>query len=125
MTADGYRHTGQWSFTDAAEVLASDAPAALSTLSTLTRPQRLTIAEELATDATELASAAQVLASGNDPDSEDSRGPADVRGHQDPAQRRGRAAPGRGLQLAGPLVGGQTSARPSGGPPVTGWCASA
>jgi hypothetical protein len=70
MTADGYRHAGQWSFTDAAEVLASDAPAALSTL---TRPQRLTIADELAADAAERASAAQVLASGNDPESEDSR----------------------------------------------------
>jgi hypothetical protein len=70
MTADGYRHADQWSFTDAAEVLASDAPTALSTL---TRPQRLTIADELAADATERASAAQVLASGNDPESEDSR----------------------------------------------------
>ena len=70
MPADGYRHAGQWSFTDAAEVLASDAPAALSTL---TRPQRLTIADELAADAAERASAAQVLASGNDPESEDSR----------------------------------------------------
>jgi len=70
MTADGYRHAGQWSFTDAAEVLASDAPTALSTL---TRPQRLTIADELAADADERASAAQVLASGNDPESEDSR----------------------------------------------------
>ena len=67
---DGYRHAGQWSFTDAAEVLASDAPTALSTL---TRPQRLTIADELAADAAERASAAQVLASGNDPESEDSR----------------------------------------------------
>jgi hypothetical protein len=70
ITADGYRHAGQWSFTDAAEVLASDAPAALSTL---TRPQRLTIADELAADAAERASAAQVLASGNDPEPEDSR----------------------------------------------------
>ena len=70
MTVDGHRHTGQWSFVDAAEVLASDAPASLSTL---TRPQRLTIADELAADATERANAAQVLASGNDPDSEDSR----------------------------------------------------
>ena len=70
MTADGYRHASQWSFTDAAEVLASDAPTALSTL---TRPQRLTIADELAADADERASAAQVLASGNDPESEDSR----------------------------------------------------
>ena len=70
MTADGYRHAGQWSFTDAAEVLASDAPAVLSTL---TRPQRITIADELAADAAERASAAQVLASGNDPGAEDSR----------------------------------------------------
>ncbi len=70
MPADGYRHADQWSFTDAAEVLASDAPAALSTL---TRPQRLTIADELAADAAERASAAQVLAAGNDPESEDSR----------------------------------------------------
>ena len=70
MPADGYRHAGQWSFTDAAEVLASDAPTALSTL---TRPQRLTIADELAADAAERASAARVLASGNDPESEDSR----------------------------------------------------
>jgi hypothetical protein len=70
MPADAYRHAGQWSFTDAAEVLASDAPAALSTL---TRPQRLTIADELAADAAERASAAQVLASGKDPEPEDSR----------------------------------------------------
>jgi hypothetical protein len=70
MPADGYRHTVQWSFTDAAEVLASDAPTALSTL---TRPQRLTIADELAADAAERASAAQVLASGNNPASEYSR----------------------------------------------------
>jgi hypothetical protein len=70
MRADGYRHADQWSFADAAEVLASDAPAALSTL---TRPQRLTIADELAADAAERASAAQILASGNDPESEDSR----------------------------------------------------
>ena len=64
ISGDGYRHTGQWSFTDAAEVLASDTSAALSTL---TRPQRLTVADELAADAAERASAAQVLASGNDP----------------------------------------------------------
>jgi hypothetical protein len=70
MPADGCRHAGQWSFTDAVEVLASDAPTALSTL---TRPQRLTIADELATDAAERASATQVLASGHDPESEDSR----------------------------------------------------
>ena len=70
IPGDGYRHTGQWSFTDAAEVLASDAPAALSTL---TRPQRLTVADELAADAAERASAAQVLASGNDPASGKSR----------------------------------------------------
>jgi hypothetical protein len=70
INADGCRHAGQWSFTDAAEVLASDAPPALNTL---TRPQRLTIADELAADADERASAAQVLASGNDPESEDSR----------------------------------------------------
>ena len=73
MPADGYRHAGQWSFTDAAEVLASDAPTAPTALSTLTRPQRLTIADELAADADERASAARVLASGNDPESEDSR----------------------------------------------------
>jgi hypothetical protein len=73
IPGDGYRHTGQWSFTDAAEVLASDAPATLSTLSTLTRPQRLTVADELASDAAERASAAQVLASGNDPASGHSR----------------------------------------------------
>ena len=70
MPADGYRHADQWSFTDAAEALASEAPAALRTL---TCPQRLTIADELAADAMERASAAQVLASGNDPESEDSR----------------------------------------------------
>jgi hypothetical protein len=70
IPGDGYRHTGQWSFTDAAEVLASDAPAALSAL---TRPQRLTVADELAADAAERASAAQVLASGNDPASGKSR----------------------------------------------------
>lgn len=70
IPADGYRHADQWSFADAAEVLASDAPAALSTL---TRPQRLTIADELAADATERASAARLLTTGNDPASEDSR----------------------------------------------------
>ncbi|MGH3299730.1 MAG: hypothetical protein ACRDP7_48900, partial [Trebonia sp.] len=70
IPGDGYRHAGQWSFTDAAEVLASDAPAALSTL---TRPQRLTVADELAADAAERASAAQVLSSGNDPASGQSR----------------------------------------------------
>jgi hypothetical protein len=70
IPGDGYRHADQWSFTDAAEVLASDAPAALSTL---TRPQRLTVADELAADAAERASAAQVLASGNDPASGHSR----------------------------------------------------
>ncbi len=70
IPGDGYRHTGQWSFTDAAEVLSSDAP---TTLSTLTRPQRLTVADELAADAAERASAAQVLASGNDPASGKSR----------------------------------------------------
>jgi hypothetical protein len=70
IPGDGYRHTGQWSFADAAEVLSSDAPA---TLSTLTRPQRLTVADELGADAAERASAAQVLASGNDPASGKSR----------------------------------------------------
>jgi hypothetical protein len=70
MPADGYRHTGRWSFTDATEVLALDAPTALSTL---TRPQRLTMADELAADATERASATQVLASETDPESEHSR----------------------------------------------------
>jgi hypothetical protein len=70
IPGDGCRHTGQWSFTDAAEVLASDAPAALSAL---TRPQRLTVADELAADAAERASAARVLASGTDPKSGDSR----------------------------------------------------
>ena len=70
IPGDGYRHTGQWSLTDAAEVLASDAPAALSTL---TRPQRLTVADELAADAAERANAAQVLGSGNDPASGHSR----------------------------------------------------
>ena len=70
MPADSYRHAGQWSFTDAAEVLASDAPAAMSSL---TRPQRLTIADELAADAAERASAAQVLASGSNPQARHSR----------------------------------------------------
>jgi hypothetical protein len=70
IPGDGWRHAGQWSFTDAAEVLGSDAP---TVLSTLTRPQRLTVADELATDAAERASAAQVLTSGNDPASGHSR----------------------------------------------------
>jgi hypothetical protein len=70
MAADGCRHAGQWSFTDATEVLASDAPAALSAL---TRPQRLTVADELAADAAERATAARVLAGGSDPASGDSR----------------------------------------------------
>ena len=55
MPGDDYRHAGQWSFTDAREVLASEAPAALGAL---TRPQRLTVADELAADAAERASAA-------------------------------------------------------------------
>ena len=118
IPGDGYRHAGQWSFTDAAEVLASDAPAALSTL---TRPQRLTVADELAADAAERASAAQVLASGNDPASEALAGVADVRGHQVPAQRPGRAAAGRGRRLAGPLVGaGPRPGRAVGGPRPAG-----
>ena len=70
LPGDGYRHVGQWSFTDAAEALASDALAALGEL---TRPQRLTVADELAADAVERASAACVLAAGNDPESEHSR----------------------------------------------------
>lgn len=52
MPGDGHRHVGQWSFTDATEVLGADAPAVLSTL---TRPQRLTIADELSADAAERA----------------------------------------------------------------------
>jgi hypothetical protein len=70
LPGDGCRHADQWSFTDAAEALASDAPAALGEL---TRPQRLTVADELAADAAERASAARVLAAGNDPESEHSR----------------------------------------------------
>ncbi len=70
ILGDGYRHADQWSFTDAAEALASDAPAALSAL---TRPQRLTVADELAADAAERVSVAQVLGSGNDPTSGKSR----------------------------------------------------
>lgn len=67
MPADCYRHVDQWSFTDAAEVLASEAP------TTLTRPQRLTIADELAADAAERASSVQVLTVGDDPASGGSR----------------------------------------------------
>ena len=120
IPGDGYRHAGQWSFTDAAEVLASDAPAALSTL---TRPQRLTVADELAADAAERASAAQVLASGNDPAS-------GIRGRGRCARSPGPCATARsgrsrkGLPAGWSARGGRTSARPSGGPPATGWCAS-
>ena len=52
MPADDCRNAGQWSFTDAIEILSSDAPAGPSTLAC---PQRLTIADELAGDAAELA----------------------------------------------------------------------
>jgi hypothetical protein len=121
VPADGSRHAGQWSFVDATEVLASDGPAALSTL---TRPQRLTIADELAADATERASAAQVLACGNDPESGDSR--AWQMCEVTRALRNGQVGPlpeGAASWLVrswGPDLGPAER----GGPPATGWCAS-
>ncbi|MCK2238980.1 MULTISPECIES: hypothetical protein [unclassified Crossiella] len=65
------RHTEQWSFTDTHDLLTTDLP---ENLTKLRRTQRLTIADELATDA---AARAEVLArvrTGLDPESETSRG---------------------------------------------------
>ena len=100
LPGGGCRHADQWSFTDAAEALASDAPAALGEL---TRPQRLTVADELGRR--------RARQRGTDPGRRERpgvralEGVADVRGHQDHAQRPDRAAPGRGRRLAGPRVG--------------------
>jgi hypothetical protein len=61
---DGYRHTDQWSFTDVKDLLATELPAAMNTL---TRAQRLTIADELSADAASRAEALRVLPTGQDP----------------------------------------------------------
>src|SRR5215469_14464207 len=70
LRADGFRHVGQWSFADATELLAEDAP---SVFSKLHHTQRLTVADEIAADASERADAIRVLSSGSDPGSERSR----------------------------------------------------
>lgn len=70
LSADSFRHTGQWSFADATELLAEDAP---SVLSELHHAQRLTVAEEITADASERADAIRVLSSGSNPDLERSR----------------------------------------------------
>ena len=70
LPTDGFRPADQWSFADATELLSADAPVVLSAL---TRTQRLTIADELAADASERADAIRVLSPGHDPESEYSR----------------------------------------------------
>lgn len=70
LATDGYRHTDQWSFDDIKDLLAKALPAALNTL---TRAQRLTLADELAIDAASRGEALQLLPTGHDPDAATSR----------------------------------------------------
>jgi hypothetical protein len=69
LSGDGYRHGEQWSFFDVAEVLL-DLPAVLTRL---TRTQRLTVADELATDAAGRVEALQTLPAQQEPSSVSSR----------------------------------------------------
>jgi hypothetical protein len=69
LSADGYRHHDQWSFFDVAEVLLY-LPA---TLTSLTRAQRLTVADELAADAAGRAEALRTLPVQQDPTTDSSR----------------------------------------------------
>ncbi|WHT20182.1 hypothetical protein N8J89_03665 [Crossiella sp. CA-258035] len=64
------RHGDQWSFFDAKDLLAHELP---EIMNAMTRPQRLTIADELATDAAARAEALQLLPTGLDPDDPASR----------------------------------------------------
>ncbi|RBM17419.1 hypothetical protein DI005_22285 [Prauserella sp. PE36] len=60
----GYRHTDQWSFTDVKDLLATELPASVNAL---TRAQRLTIADELSSDAASRTQALRLLPTGQDP----------------------------------------------------------
>jgi hypothetical protein len=70
LSKDGYRHVDEWSFFDVADTLHS---CLANTLTRMTRAQRLTIADELAVDATGRAEALQLLSAGQDPDTDFSR----------------------------------------------------
>lgn len=64
LAEDGYRHTDQWSFIDVKDLMATELPAVINTLA---RAQRLTVADELAADATGRAQALRVLPTGQEP----------------------------------------------------------
>lgn len=66
LPGEGYRHTDQWSFIDVKDLLAMELLAAVNTL---TRAQRLTVADELSADAASRAEALRVLPTGQNPDS--------------------------------------------------------
>ncbi|MGO1053267.1 hypothetical protein [Crossiella sp. CA198] len=71
LTADtGSRHGDQWSFIDTQDLLATELP---KIMNSMTRPQRLTIADELASDAAARAEALQLLPTGLDPEDVTSR----------------------------------------------------
>ncbi|GAA2779000.1 hypothetical protein [Crossiella cryophila] len=71
LTADtGSRHGDQWSFIDTQDLLATELP---KIMNSMTRPQRLTIADELAFDAAARAEALQLLPTGFDPEDVTSR----------------------------------------------------
>lgn len=70
IDTDGCRHGDQWSCTDLAHELTTTAPRVLSTLS---RAQRIGVADELASDAAARAEALQLLPTGYDPESATSR----------------------------------------------------
>jgi hypothetical protein len=69
LSGDGFRHVEQWSFFDVAEVLL-DLPGVLTSL---TRAQRLTVADELATDAAGRVEALRALPAQQDPSADSSR----------------------------------------------------
>lgn len=63
---DDYRHTDEWSHVDLVALLSEDLPRVFGSL---TRTQRLTVADEIATDAAARAEALRTLPTGMDPDS--------------------------------------------------------
>lgn len=67
---DGCRHAESWSGIDLSNLLGASLP---QTLNSLTRAQRLSVAEELAADAAARAQSLQLLPTGNDPKDSDSR----------------------------------------------------
>lgn len=69
LSGNGYRHGEQWSFFDVAEVLLY----LPDVLNRLTRAQRLTVADELTSDAADRAEALRRLPVRTDPSTEDSR----------------------------------------------------